>query len=199
MKPMGKAANDRRKRQARSLRLFRDVHRTTGALLFAGFIVVAVTGLLLGWKKNSGGYLQQKTYQGVSTDPADWLSVDSLHRIAVRVLHDSLGAGLSADLDRIDIRQDKGTVKFVFSRHFWGLQLDCTTGGVLCIERRRSDWIEKLHDGSLVDMYLGTEGGQVKLVYTTVMGLALLLFSVTGFWLWYGPKVMRRKSPERVA
>ena len=38
----------------------------------------------------------------------------------------------------------------------------------------------------------------IKLAYTSVMGLALLGFTVTGFWLWYGPRRMRaRRRPGR--
>ena len=95
-------------------------------------------------------------------------------------------------MDRIDIRPDKGMAKFVFADHFNGIQLDMATGEVLHIEKRRADLIEKIHDGSILDHYLDTGGGQIKLFYTTVIGLALLVFTVTGFWLWYGPKRMRR-------
>ena len=30
--------------------------------------------------------------------------------------------------------------------------------------------------------------------YTTTMKLALVTFTITGFWLWYGPKRMRRNQ-----
>ncbi|MEO0002203.1 MAG: hypothetical protein RL766_2249, partial [Bacteroidota bacterium] len=40
-----------RQGQAKILRIFRKVHRLTGAFLFIFFFVVSVTGLLLGWKK----------------------------------------------------------------------------------------------------------------------------------------------------
>lgn len=83
-------------------------------------------------------------------------------------------------------------VKFVFVDNFWGIQLDGATGKLLQIEKRRSDFIEKVHDGSILDYHFKTEYGQIKLVYTSVMGLALLIFTTTGFWLWYGPKRMRR-------
>jgi hypothetical protein len=68
------------------------------------------------------------------------------------------------------------------------VQLDCTTGELLHIERRRSDFIENIHDGSILDYVIETDGEQIKLVYTTIMGGALLLFTISGFWLWYGPK-----------
>jgi hypothetical protein len=87
---------------------------------------------------------------------------------------------------------DKGMVKFVFLDHFWGIQLDGATGKLLHIEKRRSDFIENIHDGSILDSYFKTNGEQIKLFYTSIMGLALLTFTITGFWLWYGPKRMRK-------
>ena len=185
---------DNRKSQAKLIRTFRKVHRTTGALLFVFFFFVSVTGLLLGWKKHSNGTILPKSYSGTSTDLKDWLPIDSLHTIACKTLRESVSKDLSLELERIDIRKDKGMVKFVFIDHFWGIQLDGTTGKILHIERRRSDFIENLHDGSILDYYFNTKGEYFKLVYTTIMGCALLLFTITGFWLWYGPKRMRRRS-----
>ncbi|MEN9949433.1 MAG: hypothetical protein RLY85_185 [Bacteroidota bacterium] len=180
-----------RQGQAKILRIFRKVHRLTGAFLFIFFFVVSVTGLLLGWKKNSGGYIMAKSYTGTSTDLKDWLTVDSLQVLASKYLHDSVSPNLSTELDRIDIRKDKGMVKFLYSNHFTGLQLDGATGNLLHVEARRSDYLEKVHDGSIIDFYLGTSGF-FKLIYTTLMGVALLIFTVTGFWLWYGPIRMKR-------
>lgn len=184
--------NIHRQQQAKTLRVARKMHRTTGICLFVFFFFISVTGLLLGWKKHSQGYLLAKTSVGVSSDLSTWLPMDSLHNIAVKLLRDSVSAQLSPELDRIDIRPEKGVVKFVFSEHYWGLQLDGTTGKLLQIERRRADFIEKVHDGSIVDQYLGLKNGTFKLFYTSIMGLALLLFTITGFWLWYGPKRMRK-------
>lgn len=184
--------NTHRQQQAKTLRVARKMHRTTGICLFVFFFFISVTGLLLGWKKHSQGYLLAKTSAGVSSDLSTWLPMDSLHNIAVKLLRDSVSAQLSPELDRIDIRPEKGVVKFVFSEHYWGLQLDGTTGKLLQMERRRADFIEKVHDGSIVDQYLGLKNGTFKLFYTSIMGLALLLFTITGFWLWYGPKRMRK-------
>lgn len=181
-----------RQKQASLLRIFRKVHRTTGAFLFVFFFFISLSGLLLGWKKHSGGIILPKSYQGTSTELKDWLPLDSLHRKAIKILHDSVSAGLSLELERIDVRKNKGMVKFVFTDHYYGIQLDGATGKLLQIERRRSDIIENIHDGSILDYYFGTSKEQIKLVYTTIMGLALLVFTITGFWLWYGPKRMRK-------
>lgn len=190
---MAEGKDTTRAKQASILRSFRKIHRITGALLFVFYFFIAITGLLLGWKKHSNGWILPKSAKGTSTDLKDWLSIDSLHKNACTILHDSVSKELSLKIDRIDIRKEKGMVKFVFADHFWGLQLDGATGKLLQVEQRRSDFIENIHDGSILDRYFDTSDGQIKLVYTSLTGVGLLLFTITGFWLWYGPKRMRRK------
>lgn len=184
----------KRQRQAKLLRIFRKVHRATGAALFVFFFFIAVTGLLLGWKKHSGDIILSKSYKGTSSDLKEWLPVDSLHTLANAYLLGRVSPELSTTIDRIDIRKEKGMVKFIYADHLWGLQLDGATGKLLHVERRYSDLIENIHDGSILDDYLGTNNQQLKVFYTSVMGIALLIFTITGFWLWYGPKRMRRNS-----
>lgn len=188
--------NSKRKKQAQTLRTFRKIHRLTGALLFVFFFVVAVTGIFLGWKKHSGGIILPKSYKGTSTDLKTWQPLDKLNNIAAQILSDSVDVNLSTELNRIDVRQSKGMLKFTYTEHHWEIQLDGATGSLLNIGKRHSDWIENVHDGSIVDNFLGTKGW-FKLFYTTVMGLALLLFTITGFWLWYGPKIMRKEQRDR--
>ncbi|MEM1216294.1 MAG: PepSY-associated TM helix domain-containing protein [Bacteroidota bacterium] len=180
---------NRRQEQARLLRAVRKVHRYTGASLFALFLIISITGLLLGWKKNSGGYLLPKSQRGISTLATDWQALDELQNRA-RFLLDSLHPELDSAVDRIDVRPSKGMVKFTFKAHYHELQLDLTTGQLLSAAKRRSDLLEQMHDGSIIDRQLGSNF--FKLVYTSLTGLALLVFTVTGFWLWYGPKRMRR-------
>lgn len=186
--------DSRRKQQAKLLRNFRKIHRITGAALFIFFFFIAITGLLLGWKKHSGGIILSKSYQGTSTELKNWLPVDSLNTLADSYLLKTISPELSTEIDRIDIRKEKGMVKFIYANHLWGLQLDGATGKLLHADRRYSDLIEHIHDGSILDNYLGTSNNQIKVFYTTVMGVALLVFTITGFWLWYGPKRMRRNN-----
>ncbi|WP_299527912.1 PepSY domain-containing protein [uncultured Lutibacter sp.] len=183
-----------KQQQAKILRIFRKVHRTTGALLFIFFFFISVSGILLGWKNNSLGVLLPKTLEGTSTNLKNWLPIDSLHKNACKILHDSVSSDLSLELNRIDIRKNKGVVKFLFENHYSEIQLDGTTGELLQISERQSDFIENLHDGSILDKYFKTTQSQFKLIYTTIMGFALLLFTITGFWLWYGPKKMKQKK-----
>jgi len=86
----------------------------------------------------------------------------------------------------------------VFADNYWEIQVDGATGEVLSAEIRWSDFIENLHDASYLDKVFGIESGTIKLIYTSVMGVALLLFTITGFWLWAGPKRLRKLKTESV-
>ena len=184
----------KRKQQAKILRWFRKIHRITGASLFLLFFIVSITGLLLGWKKDSGGYLMAKDIRGTTSDLSHWMELDDLHSRAIASLRESVGEEYDTTLNRIDVRHEKGLVKFVFDQHYTAIHLDGATGALLQIEKRRADFIENLHDGSYIDRVFNIPGDLFKLVYTTTVGLALLLFTITGFWLWYGPIRMRKNQ-----
>jgi uncharacterized iron-regulated membrane protein len=179
---------------ARTTRTYRKIHRFLGSLMFIFFFLISVTGLLLGWKKHSGGILLPKTETGVSVNMAMWLPYDSLNAIALQALRDSVPEYASSSrVERIDARPERGIVKFVFKDHYTEIQLDCTTGAVLAVNTRTSDIIEQIHDGSLLDFALGSDG-QVKVGYTTLTGVSLLLLTFTGFFMWYYPGRIRKKK-----
>ena len=184
--------NPSRKKQAKNLRLFRKVHRTTGVLLFLFFFIIAVSGILLGWKNASNGFILPVSKNGTTTELKEWLPLDSLHSKACAILKDSVSPNISLTLNRIDVRKSKGMVKFVFENHYWEVQLDGATGKLLQLNLRKSDFIENLHDGSIIDIFFGTVNKPFKVIYTSLMGSSLLLFTVTGIWLWYGPKRMKK-------
>ena len=185
------------KKQAKRLRLFRKIHRFTGACLFIFFFVVSMSGLLLGWKKHSQGMILPKTQKGVSTNPTDWKSLDELQVKAKDIANKTSPKFTSDKIDRMDVRPTKGIVKILFADDFREIQLDMTDGEMLSLESRYSDLIEKIHDGSILDRSLSTSDDYFKLFYTTLMGGSLLIFTITGFWLWFGPKLMRRSRETR--
>lgn len=186
--------NNQLQKQANLLRIFRKIHRTTCAFLFINFLIISFTGILLGWKKHSYGKILPKNYSGSTTNLKNWLPLDSLYKIACKTLNDSVDANLSTELERIDIRKNKGMLKFVFNDNYYEVQLDGATGKILQIEYRFSDLIENIHDGSILDKWFGTSSEEIKLIYTSISGLALLTFTITGVWLWYGPKRMKKNK-----
>lgn len=178
-----------RQQQARVLRATRKLHRVAGISLFLFFFIMAVTGILLGWKKNSAEVLMPATYNGSSSEMANWLPLDSLSHLASAALLRE--TGVVSGLDRIDVRPGKGSLKFLFEDRQLEVQLDGATGEALSVGRRHADWIEQVHDGSIIDDWLSIPHGIFKVFYNSLMGVALVVFTVTGFWLWYGPKRMK--------
>jgi uncharacterized iron-regulated membrane protein len=179
---------------AKSTRIYRKIHKWIGSFLFVFFFIISVTGLLLGWKKHSGGIILPKTESGISNDLKTWLSYDSLNTLAIQTLRDSLPGDLSPVLDRIDARPERGIVKFVFKNHYTEIQLDAATGKTLSVNKRTSDIIEQIHDGSILDFAFSTGNGQIKLGYTTITGLSLLFLTITGFFLWLNPIRIRNQK-----
>lgn len=165
------------------LRKFRSIHKYIGIALAAFFLLVAITGVLLGWKKNVE-LLQPKTYKGLSTDVSGWKSFQEICNAAEIAMDTVLENPM---IDRMDVRFEKGIVKVLFTQGYWEAQVDCTSGEVLSVAKRHSDWIEHLHDGSLIS-------DAFKLLYTNILGIGLLTLAVSGLWLWYGPKIIRRSK-----
>jgi hypothetical protein len=148
-----------------------------------------VTGLLLGWKKQTG--LLPSTKKGETSNSAQWISLDSIQNVAQ---HYAQTHGESPEIDRIDVRPQKGVAKIVFVSHFADLQIDCKTGKIVSEATRTSDIIEKIHDGSIIDYFVKTDNDPIKLVYTSLLGIGLILLTISGFFLWYNPLRMRRQK-----
>lgn len=179
------------------LKRFRKLHRSAAALLFVFFFFVAISGLTLGWKKHTGNLIMPVTQKAEIVELSEWKELSSLEEIAVQALEKHLTA-ISTSLevpkiDRIDIRKKDGIAKFLFDEGNWEVQLSGSTAAVLSIGKRHSDWVERVHDGSILDDLLNTPNSILKLLYSNVMGIGLLLFTITGFWMWYGPKRMRKE------
>lgn len=171
--------------KVKSLRWLRSLHRWMGIPLIVFFFLIGITSILLAWKKKAE--LLPPTLK-TEIENGTWILPSEMVRIGEEEM---VRLGRDPEVDRIDIRPDKGVAKVTFKTHFTEVQLDGLSGKVLSIETRHSDWIEKVHDGSIVDFYLqGDEAA--KLTYSTLTALGLILMSVSGFYLWYFPKVVRK-------
>lgn len=151
-------------------------------------LLIGITGLLLGWKKQTS--LLPPTQSTTASATTDWISLDSIQHIARTYSETTLGK--PSEIDRIDVRPAKGVAKVRFTNHFSELQVDGKTGAILSVSHRTSDLIEMIHDGSIVEYLVGTGTDSVKLLYTTFVSSGLILLSVSGFWLWYNPKRIRK-------
>lgn len=171
-------------RRMRLNRTNRLVHRWATPVVALPVLVMVVTGVLLQWKKESA-WIQPATQRGVGTEPV--ISFDDVLASAMRV--EEAGIGSWEDVDRLDVRPDKGVVK-VRSTTRWEVQVDAETGEVLQSAYRRSDLIEQLHDGSFFH-----DG--VKLWVFFPAAVALGVMWLTGLWLFALPHVSRAKRRAR--
>ena len=47
-----------------------------------------------------------------------------------------------------------------------------------------------------LDKLFGTGDDKVKVSYTVIMGLSLFMLILSGLWLWYGPKYLRKSRKQ---
>ncbi len=173
------------KPKVKALRLYRVFHRWLGIPLIIFFFIIGITSILLAWKKKAE--LLPPTLK-TSVENGTWILPSEMVQIGEIEIEK---LGLDTEVDRIDIRPDKGIAKITFKTHFTEVQLDGFSGEVLSVSTRHSDWIEKVHDGSIIDYYWTGEEG-AKLTYSTLTSLGLILMSISGFYLWYFPKRIRK-------
>lgn len=176
------------------IRWYRKIHRLSGFYLFALLLIVAITGILLGWKKNSFGLISTENHKGITISTQNWLPVFQLNEIANQQLIRYTNPEISTELDRIDIRPEIGMVKFIYKNHYYAIQLDGANGNLLLVEYRLADLLENIHDGSILDTIFQTNTSFFKLIFTSITGLAIVLFSFTGFWLYYGPIKLKKSA-----
>lgn len=173
---------------AGATRTYRRLHKWLAVPLFVFMFIIGLTGVLLGWKKQAN--LTPPTQKGVSADARQWLPMDSIQLIALTFAADSLG--FRDEIERLDVRPGKGIVKVVFVNDYTEVQIDLTTGQILSTQKRWNDLIEQIHDGTILDHLVSTDGDPIKTTYTTLTSLGLMLLSFSGFWLWYNPKRIRK-------
>jgi uncharacterized iron-regulated membrane protein len=166
-----------------NLRKFRKVHKFLGGSLAIILVISALTGILLSLKKEVS-LIQPPTSKGISKKLDTWLPLYKMDSIARVALYTAYPEQNQNPVDRLDIRPSKGVVKVLFDKGYWEVQVDGTNGEVKSIARRHSDWIEALHDGSIISELF-------KLISMNVLGFGLLFLIGSGLWLWYGPKRIR--------
>jgi uncharacterized iron-regulated membrane protein len=181
---------EKKRRYVLSLRQYRKFHRYFGVTLGLVLLISALTGLLLGWKKNAN-WIQPSTQKGISKDLTEWKPLNELADIGQAALIAYAPDQKDNKINKIDVRPSKGIVKVVFKKGNWEVQIDGTSGEVKSIAKRYSDWIESLHDGSIVS-------DTFKLISMNLLGIGLTILSITGFWLWYGPKLIRAMKRRKV-
>ena len=153
-------------------------------------LISSLSGILLALKKDVN-ILQPPTQRSEVSSKAEWLPIREIGLRATEALKAHTGLA-AVSIDRMDVRPSKGIVKVNFEQGYWEVQVDGYQGEILSIARRHSDWIEQVHDGSIIS-------DAFKLASMHMLGLGLLVLTLSGFWLWFGPRKIRKIKKNQKA
>lgn len=165
-------------------KLNRTIHHWVSIFIAMPLLLIIVSGLFLQLKKDIN-WIQPPSVRGES-DATPMVSHEVLLAAATSIPQT---AGLKwSEFDRIDYKVDRGMVKFM-TLEGWEVQVDTTNGSILSVAERRSDFFEKLHDGSYF-------GDTVK--YYVILPTAVCLFSlwITGLYMFIYPYVKRASNKK---
>ena len=161
----------------------RKIHYWISPFIFIPILIILSTGILLQLKKQSD-WIQPPIQQGVSNIPS--IEFEEMLEAAKSVLEAEINSW--EDIDRIDVRPDKGISK-IRSNNQWEIQIDNQTKEILSVEYRRSDVIESIHDGSFFTDY-------VKFGWFLPAAILLIFMSISGIYMFLLPLSMKRKKAK---
>ena len=153
----------------------RKTHYWGAFVIILPISIVITTGILLQLKKEVN-WIQPPTSNAVHAN-APTISFDNILN-SVKTA-DEANITSWDDVDRLDVRIDKGIVK-VRGKNRWEVQVDTETGDVLQVAYRRSDLIESLHDGSWFH-------DKVKIWLFLPSGIILFVLWITGLYMFILP------------
>ncbi len=177
------------KKLVQQTRQTRSLHKKIGIILMVLVLLISISGLLLGIKDDIG--LKPQTESATQIDSDQWISIKRIDSIAKVYAQEQLH--LDSQIDRIDIRPSKGIAKILYKKHFTELQIDIQTAEVVSVSTRADHFIERLHDGSIIDFYFSDTNAS-KIIYTTLVSLGLVFMSISGYLLWRNPIKIKRKK-----
>ena len=165
-------------------KLSRLLHRWGSVIALLPITIIIVSGIVLQLKKVSP-YIQPPTQRGVGTQPA--IGFDRILEVVSSV--PEAGVETWEDVDRLDVRPDKGMVK-VRCNNRYEVQIDTKTAEILQVAFRRSDLIESIHDGTYFNDHF-------KLWLFLPAGIVLAMLVITGLYLFLLPSIVRRKRTRK--
>lgn len=155
-------------------RINRKIHYWAAIITALPLLVIIGSGLLLQIKKQCD-WVQPATMRANGAAPEIMLA---------RVLEIAQSVPEAQvldwkDIDRLDVRPGKGILKIRCKNH-WEIQIDHQSGEILQTAFRRSDIIERIHDGSFFHQ-------SVKLWVFLPSALILFVLWLTGLYLFLRP------------
>ena len=145
--------------------------------------MVFITGVLLLTKKEFD-FIQPPTTRGENTIPT--IGFPQVLSVASTVEQAEISSW--DDIDRLDVRPSKGIIK-IRSQNSIEIQIDSVTGEVLQVAKRRSDFIESIHDGTFFQK-------NANLWLMLPVAITAITVAITGIIMFFIPYVRRRRRTK---
>jgi uncharacterized iron-regulated membrane protein len=165
-------------------RLLRLIHYWISLPLLFTIFVIAVSGTLLALKKDFAA-LQPPTQSGIRPGELRRPLADLVAAVGTVPGHTATGW---QDVERIDVRPSDGIAKVILHSRT-EFQVDLATGKVLQVGYRTSDWLETVHDFSIL-------GDWAKYAFSFGTGLTLVAMAASGAYLFLLPFLVRRRKRQ---
>ena len=164
-------------------RIIRQTHYWLSLAIVVPAAVMFMAGSLLMLKKQVD-WIQPPTQIGAA--PGDMPQISFTQMLEAAQSHPEAQIDNWNDIDRIDIRIDKGIAKLQ-ANSGWEVQIDIKNGDILSVAFRRSDLIEQIHDGSFFSSF-------AKFFVFLPTGILLIIMWGSGVYLFVLPRVRKKRS-----
>jgi len=172
------------------LQQFRNLHKKFASVLFVFFFLIGLTGSLLSFKSAFTKVIFENKKISAESKLTSILPLDSLETIATTILNEKANMKFKKS-EKVEIKIAKGTVLFYY-KDAYSIQLNGSSGEPILIEKKFGGIIQDIHDGAILDSLFINKLSLSKKVYSIIMGLSLLLLTITGTYLWYKPKMIKK-------
>ncbi|MBL4602167.1 MAG: PepSY domain-containing protein [Emcibacteraceae bacterium] len=166
-------------------KLNRTIHNWISIFIALPLLLVIVSGLFLMFKKDVE-WIQPSSIRGENSAIPTVSHADLLAAATITAATKDMSW---SDFDRIDYKNDRGMVKFI-TKEGWEVQVDTTTAAVLSVKERRSDFFEKLHDGTYF-------GDWVKYYILIPSAICLLTLWLSGLYMFIHPYVKKSSNKRK--
>ena len=168
--------------------LFRKIHHWGAIIIAIPLGIMIGAGILLMIKKEVD-WIQPTSQMGIEKQAVPTSSMQDMFD-AVKAVRE-VDVDDWTDLDRVDFKNSKGIAKFITTDN-WEVQVDTSNAKVLQVAYRRSDTIEKIHDGTWFAEW-------VKLGLFLPVGIILFTLWLTGLYLFILTHYKKWQKKKRIA
>ena len=172
------------------LQKFRDLHKKFASVLFVFFFIIAFTASLLAFKSSFSTILYENNKANVEASYHQFLPIDSLEGLATMQINKYAKTKFKQS-ERADVKLAKGSVVFYY-KDALSIQVSPIDGEAIIVEKKYGGIIQDIHDGAILDGLIKNKSSFFKKGYTLIMGLSLLLLTITGTYLWYKPRLIKK-------